>query len=147
MPEREHPFWAEVSGERPLPPASRHLGLRFLEVERDSGTVRVEFEPKPEFANPRGDIQGGFLAAMLDDALGMALATTLGADESAVTLEMKVSFLRSAELGTLLGEGRVVHRGRSIAFLEGALRSTDGDTLATASMTARVRSARPERES
>ncbi len=98
MSDDRHPFWEEVDGRRPLPPASRHLGLRFLEANPGSGTIRVAFSPRPEFANPRGQIQGGFLSAMLDDAIGAAVATTLAPDEFAVTLEIKVSYLRPAEL-------------------------------------------------
>lgn len=135
---RDHPFWAEVDGDEPLPPATAHLGLRFLEAVPGSGCIRVAFEPKPEFANPRGQIQGGFLAAMLDDTLGAALATTLARNEFAVSLEIKVSFLRAASLGPVIGEGRVTRRGRSIAFVEGELRDEAEQVMATATSTARI---------
>ena len=138
MASRDHPFWAEVDGNTPLPPAARHLGLRFIEAEPGAGFIRVEFSPRPEFTNPRGQIQGGFLAAMLDDALAGALATTLEATEFAVTIEAKVNFIRPAELGPLAGEASVEHRGRSIAFLRGALRNEAGQVLATATATARI---------
>ena len=138
MTKREHPFWAEVAGDKPLPPAAQHLGLRFVEVEPGSGQVRVEFMPREEFTNPRGQVQGGFLAAMLDEALGCAVATTLESDEFAVTLEIKMSCLRPAARAPIIGEGRVIHRGRFVAFLEGALRSGDGELLATATSTVRI---------
>ncbi len=138
MAERKHPFWAEVDGTAPLPPATQHLGLRFIAAEPGSGTIRVEFSPRQEFTNPRGQVQGGFLSAMLDDALSGALATTLEVDEFAVTIESKVNFIRPAGLGTILGEAEVEHRGRSIAFLRGVLRDLDGATLATATATAQV---------
>lgn len=138
MPEDEHPFWDEVAGRRPLPPASQRLGLRFLEAEPASGRIRVGFSAGEEFTNPHGQVQGGFLAAMLDETLGAALATTLAAGEFAVSLEIKVSFLRPAGPGTFVGEGRVTKRGRSIAFLEGSLRDPDGELLATATTTARL---------
>jgi len=135
---KEHPFWDEVAGRRPLSPASQRLGLRFLEAEPGSGRIRVEFSAGEELTNPHGRLQGGFLAAMLDETLGGALATTLAAGEFAVSLEIKVSFLRPADPGTLVGEGRVTQRGRSIAFLEGSLRDPDGEILATATTTARL---------
>ncbi len=81
-------------------------------------------------------MQGGFLAAMLDDTLGPALATTLDPDQFAVTLDLNVSFLRPAAPAT--GTGRVVHRGGSIAFLAGELRDATGAVLATATATARI---------
>jgi uncharacterized protein (TIGR00369 family) len=138
MDERESPFWAAARGEIPPPPAAKLLGWKVLEAKPGSGRIRVQFQASHEFTNPMGNVQGGFLAAMLDDTLGPALATTFGEHEFAPTLELKVSFLRPAKPGTLLGTGWVVHRGGSVAFLEGELRNADGDLLATATATARL---------
>lgn len=113
------------------PPAASLLGWKALNLEPGNTA-------KPEFANPQGAIQGGFLAAMLDDAMGPALFTTLAADQFAPTIEMKVNFLRPARPGPLIAEGRVVHRTRSLAFLEGTLATEDGDLIATATATARI---------
>ena len=138
MADRDHPFWDEVDGTTPLPPATQHLGLRFLEAEPGSGRIVVEFSPRREFTNPRGQVQGGFLAAMLDDAFGAALATTLAKDEFAVTIESKINFIRPADPDKVVGEAEVEHRGKSIAFLRGELRNAEGDKLATGTATARI---------
>jgi uncharacterized protein (TIGR00369 family) len=118
------------------PPAAALLGWKALELA--PGRVRVRYTARPEFGNPQGAIQGGFLAAMLDDAMGPALYTTLGADDFAPTIEMKVSFLRPARPGPLIAEGRVVHQTRSLAFLEGTLATEDGELVAMATATARI---------
>jgi uncharacterized protein (TIGR00369 family) len=118
------------------PPAAALLGWKALSLE--PGQVRVRYTAKPEFANPQGAVQGGFLAAMLDDAMGPALFTTLGAEDFAPTIEMKVSYLRPARPGPLIAEGRVVHQTRSLAFLEGTLATEDGELVATATATARI---------
>lgn len=135
---KEHPFWAAVRGDAELPPCAHTLGWKVLEAQPGSGSVTVQFEAKREFANPLGNIQGGFLAAMLDDTLGPAIATVLEADEFAPTLEIKVSFLRPGRVGTLIGRGHVVYRGRSVVFAEGELSDANGDLLARASATARI---------
>jgi uncharacterized protein (TIGR00369 family) len=100
--------------------------------------VRVRYTARPEFGNPQGAIQGGFLAAMLDDAMGPALFTLLGSDQFAPTIEIKVNFLRPARPGPIIAEGRVVHRTRSLAFLEGTLATDGGDLIATGTATARI---------
>jgi len=100
--------------------------------------VRVRFTARPEFANPIGAVQGGFLAAMLDDTLGPALQSTLEPDQFAPTLELKVNFVAPAKPGALIADGRVVARGGSIAFLAGELRTEDGTLIATATATARI---------
>jgi uncharacterized protein (TIGR00369 family) len=137
-PERSGPFWDAVAGRVPAPPAAVTLGWRLEEVDPGAGTVRIGFEARPEFTNPVGAVQGGFLAAMLDDTMGPALVATLGPDEFAPTLEIKVSFLRPARPGRLVGTGRVLHRGGTIAFLAGELSDESGRVLATATATARI---------
>ena len=105
---------AVAEGTVETPPAAALLGWKALSLE--PGHVRVRYAARPEFGNPQGAIQGGFLAEMLDDAMGPALFTMLGAEDFAPTIEMKVSFLRSARPGPLIAEGRVVHQTRSLAF-------------------------------
>jgi uncharacterized protein (TIGR00369 family) len=145
MSDRESPFWAAARGEIPPPPAAKLLGWKVLEAKPGSGRIRVQFEATRDFTNPIGNVQGGFLAAMLDDTLGPALATTFGEHEFAPTLELKVSFVRPAKPGTLFGTGWVVHRGASVAFLQGELHDAAGDLVATASATARLVSVEPGR--
>ena len=133
---------AASEGTVETPPAAALLGWKALSLER--GHVRVRYTARPEFGNPQGAIQGGFLAAMLDDAMGPALFTTLGAEDFAPTIEMKVNFLRPARPGALIAEGRVVHQTRSLAFLEGTLATEDGDLIVTATATARIITAAAE---
>ena len=124
------------------PPCADTLGWQAEAIE--PGRVRVRYEASARFCNPQGVIQGGFLAAMLDDAMGPAGFTLLDDGQFAPTLELKVSFLRPARPGPLVAEGRVVHRARSVLFLEGRLETEDGALVATATATARVVSNRME---
>lgn len=137
-PDRSGPFWEFLNGQRPAPPAAALLGWQLSWVAPERGEIEVFFDARDDFANAMGSIQGGFLAAMLDDTLGPALIATLPDGESAPTLELKVSFLRPASPGRITGTGRVLHRGGSIAFLAGELKDQAGELLATASATARI---------
>jgi uncharacterized protein (TIGR00369 family) len=143
MSDRSGPFWDAMAGRAPMPPAAATLRWALVDADTDAGSIEVAFTASPDLINPAGNVQGGFLAAMLDDTLGPALVATLEDGQFAVTLELKVSFLRPARLGRLVGRGRVVHRGGSIAFLEGSLRDSDGMTVATATATARIISTEP----
>jgi uncharacterized protein (TIGR00369 family) len=135
---RSGPFWDFLAGRQPGPPAATTLGWTLSRVDPDRGEIEVFFDASSGFANPVGNVQGGFLAAMLDDTLGPALVATLPADQFAVTLDLSVSFLRPARPGRITGAGRVLHRGGSIAFLAGDLRDDAGEVLATATATARI---------
>jgi uncharacterized protein (TIGR00369 family) len=118
-----------------LHPSERHLGWKLREVE--PGRVKAEFASRPEFMNAAGVVQGGFIAAMLDDVMGAAALSTCEAGQTAVTLEIKTSFVRPAAPGKFVGEGKLAHRTKSVAFAEGALRDADGELVATGTATLR----------
>jgi uncharacterized protein (TIGR00369 family) len=131
-------FWQVQSGKLPVPPAATTLGIAIRHVDPNAGTIEVEFLARPEFANPIGHVQGGFLAAMLDDTMGPAVAATLAAGEFAPTLNLNVSFARPAQSGPIQGKGRVVRRGREVCLLAGELYQ-DGELIASGTATAIIR--------
>jgi uncharacterized protein (TIGR00369 family) len=136
---REGPFWDFLAGRAAPPGAATTLGWELIEVNPEAGTIEVAFTADDRFANPVGMVQGGFLAAMLDDTLGPALVATLGPDQFAPTADLHVQFLVPARPGRLIGRGRVVRRGRDIAFLAGELVDDSGTVLAVATATAAIR--------
>ena len=136
---RQGPFWDVMEGRASPPPAAELLGWKLIDIDPDKGTIEVAFTAKEQFLNPAGTVQGGFLAAMLDDTLGPALVATLGDGEWAPTANLNVQFLKPVKPGELRGSGRVVRRGRDVAHLAGELRDGDGDLVATAMATAVIR--------
>jgi len=126
-------------------PCHHLMGRRVISAESGSGTSEVSFEAPESFANGTGSVQGGFLAAMLDSAMGAALSTVLLKGETPPTLEMKINFIQPAKVGSIAGNGRVLHRGRSVVFVEGELRDESGTLLATGTSTnlIRLRSPKP----
>jgi len=120
------------------------LGRRVLRAERGSGESELTFEAPEAFTNGMGNVQGGLLAAMLDSAMGAAIATVIVEGERPPTLEMKINFIRPAKVGTIGGTGRVVHRGQSVAFVEGRLTDPSGALIATSTCTARIFKARTD---
>lgn len=135
--DRDAFFWQIVDGKLPAPQCAQTLGSTFTSIDPDAGVVETDFEGKVEFTNPAGNIQGGFLAAMLDDVMGPALVATLAAGEFAPTLNLNVSFTRPAVPGKISGTGRIVRRGTDVCFLAGELWQ-DGKLVATATATALI---------
>jgi molybdopterin converting factor subunit 1 len=130
-------FMELVGKHVPRPPAYiALLGARPLHVE--PGHMRFEFNASEQLLNPAGVVQGGFITAMLDETMGPAALAALGPGHMVPTLELKVSFLRPVRPGRLVSDARVVHRGKSVVFLESSLRDDDGALLATATATARI---------
>lgn len=118
-----------------LHPSEEHLGWRLLEIE--PGRLKAEFASQPEFVNAAGVVQGGFVAAMLDDVMGAAAFSTAEAGQRIVTLEMKTNFVRPATPGKFVGEGTLAHRSKGVAFAEGELRDESGELVATGTTTLR----------
>ena len=133
-----HDVWEVIEGRREPANAGKTLGMKVVRADPEGGSVTVQFDAKPEFLNPMGNIQGGFLAAMLDSTLSPALASTLKPGQMCPTLELKVSFLRPARQGPIIGTARVVHKTNSVAFLEGELRDPDNQVVATGTATSRI---------
>ncbi len=102
-----------------VPPASKLLGARDLRFDREAGTLRLGFEARPDFANPTGVVQGGFLTAMLDDAMGPLVFAMTG--RFGGTIDLNVSFLRPVKPGPVEVLARMIRQGRSVAFLEAEL--------------------------
>ena len=100
--------------------------------------MRVSLEGTRSFCNPGGTIQGGFIAAMLDDTLGPTILVKTGGSHYCATIDLNVSFLAPARPGRFTGVGRIAKMGRTIAFLEGELLDADGECVARATASARV---------
>lgn len=122
----------------PRPPIADLLQTRITAFDARAGTITVVFEGQPGWLNPHGGIQGGMVAALLDEAMGALLTFVLFPARRGLTLELKVNMLRMAKPGPLLAEGRVVQRTRNIAFLEAELRDHRQRLIATASATASI---------
>jgi molybdopterin converting factor subunit 1 len=112
------------------------LGMRPLHAE--PGRMRFEFTAGEVLLNPIGVVQGGFLAAMLDETMGPAALTALGPGHAIPTLALNISFLRPAPPGRFEADARVVLLGKTVAFLEGELTHENGELVARATATSRV---------
>lgn len=122
----------------PTPPCAILLGLDIMEAYPDEGLVKIAFTARPEFCNAAGNVQGGFLTAMLDDCMGSAVLIASDAQVFPSTIDLNVQFLAPAKPGPLIGTGRVVQLGRTIGFVDAELADTEGKTLARAKASIRL---------
>ncbi|WP_354697958.1 hypothetical protein DSM112329_03617 [Paraconexibacter sp. AEG42_29] len=130
-------IWQAIAaGELPEPPIGALMGLRVPVVEE--GRVVFAADAAPWMLNPIGSIHGGAIATLLDSCVGCAIHTTLPVGVGYTTLELKINFVRgvSADDGELQAEGKVIHRGGTVATAEGRLvAASDGRLLAHATTT------------
>ena len=126
---------AIIDGTVPQPPIAQTLGFHLTEASEG----RAAFEGLPEFRhyNPISTVHGGFMATLLDSALACAIFTTMVKGEAWTTLELKINYVRplSKDTGPVRAEGRVIHRGRTVATSEGDLKDRAGKLYAHATTT------------
>ena len=106
------------------------LGFRMERYE--GGESTLHFTPGPEHCNSFGVAHGGAVMTFLDVVMATA-ARSVQLDSGTVTIEMKTSFMRPAPVGegsSLLGRGRLLHRTRSMAFVEGSVFAPNGELCA-----------------
>lgn len=125
------------SGALQVPP-NFDLTLGTVCVDKsEPGVTSWRMRADERFANPAGTIQGGFLGALCDSAMGASAVTfAAGRKVYAANVEMKVSFIVAVRPGTdLLCTARVVSGGERVAFVEAAVSDGDGALVARASST------------
>lgn len=100
-----------------LIPFVEHLGFELTRFE--GGSSQVRYTPKPEHLNAFGVTHGGASLTLMDVTMATA-ARSVQPAVGVVTVEMKTSFMQPAR-GPLRGEGRLLHRTRSMAFTEASI--------------------------
>jgi uncharacterized protein (TIGR00369 family) len=131
-----------IAGRLPQPPMCATLGFRL--VEASEGYARFDGLPEFRHYNPIGTVHGGFAATLLDSSLGCAVFSTMARGETWTTLELKINMVRpiGKDTGVVSADGRIIHRGRTVATAEGALKDKAGKLYAHASTTCMVFPAR-----
>ena len=122
----------EIAKMLPNPACSDTLGWQLLDADIERGWIRIGFEGRPEFLNPAGRVQGGFLAAMLDDTMGPVVLVKSGGALYPSSIDMNISFLAAAKPGPLVCEAEVLRLGKTVGFVEGRLMDTEDRLLARA---------------
>ncbi|WP_455272176.1 PaaI family thioesterase [Rhizobium herbae] len=119
-----------LAGMHPAPPMAATLKFGLTEVEE--GRVVFAGLPSVEHLNPLGTVHGGWAATIMDSALGCAVMTTLKPGEAYTTVEFKVNLVRPLlpGMGEVFCEGKIVHRGRTLATSEAWLKDKNGKLLA-----------------
>jgi len=119
----------------PPPPMARLIGFQMRVVEE--GRIVMEVEPHESLENTIGLLHGATAAALLDTAMGCAISTMLPAGQGAVTLDLKLTYLRplSVRSGTISAEGRLIKLGRQTSYTEGFVRDGAGNLAVHATAT------------
>ena len=99
------------------------------------GRAWLDWKVDPKVFHGGGAVFGGYLAALADQALGLAMLTILEDGEVFTTSDLRFSFFRPVSEGTLHIEAQIIHRGRGMAHVEVVLTRGDGKVAGKATAT------------
>lgn len=112
--------------------SSVSLGFELVSLDMTKLETRVRFNGKPEFTNPAGYIQGGYLSAMMDDTIGMLATVKTGTRAFPSTIDLHTHFLRPVRVGLIEVVARLRNIGRQVIFAEADLYDSRGKEAARA---------------
>ena len=101
-------------------------------VEAAPGAVTVKMQVEEYHVNLQGLVHGGMLAILADTACGLSIRSAMEPGRLHVTSDMDIHFLSPAKPGRLVGRGKAIKVGRSLAFAEASIEDDNGRLLARA---------------
>jgi uncharacterized protein (TIGR00369 family) len=99
-------------------------------VHLKDGRAELHYEVRPEFTIPGDVVQGGIVAAMLDQTMAFAAKGALS------TASLNIDIMRPVKGPTLRVSGGVTRKGRRIIFAEAEVRNADDEIVARGTQTA-----------
>lgn len=129
---------AIIAGKLPAPPIARTLSYGLVEIE--PGRAVFAGIPTTDHYNPLACVHGGYIATLLDSAMGCAIHSKLAAGQSYTTLEFKVNFVRPVldTTGEVRAIGSLLHLGKRSATSEAKLVDSAGKVYAHATTTCMI---------
>ena len=133
---------AMLRGDIPYAAIAKTLDFTILSVS--PGVAVFQGTPLPRHLNPLGTVHGGWVATLLDSALGCSVHTMMPPGRTYTTAELSVNYVKGVtpKVPRVRAEGRVIHCGRQLATAEARLLGPDGTLYAHATTTCLVFEAR-----
>ncbi|NLA39288.1 MAG: PaaI family thioesterase, partial [Methanomicrobiales archaeon] len=97
--------------------------------EFGDGEACLTMDVRPDMLNGAGWLQGGIYVALADEAIALALYTVLSDNERIATIDEHTSFFKGVNTGAIMATGRVIRKGRRVAFADGEVRDAADGTL------------------
>jgi uncharacterized protein (TIGR00369 family) len=108
--------------------------LGYEVVTYDVGSCELTWTVPRSLLNPANIAHGGFLAAILDDACGMSIASSYDRWVPQLTVNLNVDYLAPVHADVEHRvHGRLVRRGRSTSLADATITDPDGTLCARAS--------------
>jgi len=95
--------------------------FQYLNIQMTSiteGAVEASVVLSDQYLQQQGIAHGGLISTLADSVAGFAAVSAIPETSHVVTVELKISFLRTAKGDRLSAKGWVLKQGRSLLFCE-----------------------------
>ena len=101
-------------------PHCRELGLKVVQFEPGSGTIRLDYQQRLVGNVEFGFVHGGVITTVLDTVAGLAVFSTVDKDISVATLDLRIDYLKPATPEVpIFGYAECYKTTRNVAFARG----------------------------
>ena len=121
------------------PPSAKWMRMGFLEHDSEKMRMRLSFQPNDDMINFGGVIQGGFLVAMMDDAMGFNAFMALEMKRALATIDLHTHFMRPVPKDLIEVETNIINLSRSVIFADAELFDCNGKLSAKSSASMKIR--------
>jgi acyl-coenzyme A thioesterase 13 len=122
-------------------PAGNWMGFTLEQIEK--GKAVISLDVKKEMTNPYGNIHGGMMSLVIDEAIGWAVVS-LDTDNYYTSLNLNVDFLYAIKQGERLkAVSEVIRAGKKIIHVECSVYDMQERLLAKAASNLIVTGMRP----
>ena len=127
-------FGERIRDYRFPPPVFEAMHGEYLEFDLQNGSLKARFPILERYLNPYGTMQGGMIAAAVDNTFG-PLSVALAPPNVTRNLEIKYSSPATPEMGFIIVHARLVERDDPRLTFQARVSSPDGKKLATCKAT------------
>lgn len=113
----------------PVPPFSKWANGKIIKAE--FGLMELEYEVRPEMANPTNLLHGGIQCAFMDDVIGITTAT-LGYKGFPISIDFHVDYLGKVQVGEKVRViGEIIREGKNIIHANAEIRDMNNNLVST----------------
>ncbi len=95
-------------------PFLEHIGAALEELSQECAVLTIDTQKY--HLQHLGFVHGGVISSLADNTGWYAVIANLPENKTAVTIEIKINYLKPAKEGKLKAVGRVVKMGKRVAF-------------------------------
>ncbi|OGQ07143.1 MAG: thioesterase [Deltaproteobacteria bacterium RBG_19FT_COMBO_46_12] len=103
------------------------LSMKIMDLEWGTSVLEVQLEEK--HLQPFGYVHGGAIASVMDAATFWAVFPQVQDGMGLTTVEIKVNFLAPVQKGKLVGKGRCIKIGKTLALGDATIYDVKGNIL------------------